>query len=52
MEAVMATLLQSEAVKADPIALFGKFAQRIYARRIEKAQMRFAPDRRMSYRND
>jgi hypothetical protein len=54
MEAAMATLhqTQSSALKAGQMAILGAIMQRFYARRIERAQMRFAPAIRMGFCND
>jgi hypothetical protein len=54
MEAAMGTLHQSQssAVKAGQMAILGTFVRRLYARRIERAQMRFAPAMRMGFCND
>ena len=54
MEVIVANLfqMQASAVPADRMAIFGMFARRLYASRMEKAQMRFAPTSRMSFCND
>ena len=44
--------IQTSAVPADRMAIFGSFARRLYARRMERAQMRFAPTNRLTFRND
>ena len=43
---------QSSAVKAGQMAILGTIVRRFYARRIERAQMRFAPAMRMDFCND
>jgi hypothetical protein len=50
----MATLFHTQvsSVPSDRMAIFGKFARRFCVRRIERAQMRFAPTNRLSFRND
>jgi hypothetical protein len=54
MEAAMATLhqTQSSVVKAGQMAILGTIVRRFYARRIERAEMRFAPAMRMGFCND
>jgi hypothetical protein len=50
----MATLhqTQSSALKAGQMAILGTIVRRFYARRMERAQMRFAPTSRLSFCND
>jgi hypothetical protein len=47
MEAIMVTSLEVQAstAQAGRIGMVGNFARRFYARRMEMAQMRFAPTR-------
>ena len=43
--------MRTAVVPSDRMAIFGKFARRFCMRRIERAQMRFAPMNRLRIRN-